>query len=163
MDRFTDNSIYCLCIFTIDSSSTFQNSGGYASSFFYLNELLQMITDPRIGFNERVNLQFGLTVGDRPHLVNNQWLTKPPPGYDSNQYRAKTEKVTHGVRSAITTAANQLILLDDIEVPDLVLCTVFSEENPAPDCFDGLRRLRSTSLYGQAEWSIQWVPQPTGN
>ncbi len=162
MGHPTAKNIHCLCIFVIDSSSTFRNSGGYESSFFYLNELLQIIRDPRIGVNESMRLQFGLTVGDHAHLVNNAWFTKPPLGYDSNRYRQKEEKLNYGVRSAITTAANQLILLNNIEVPDLVTFTIFSGENPAADCLDGLRRLRLTPLYGKAKWSIQWVPQPAG-
>jgi hypothetical protein len=163
MNRSAASSLRCFCIFAIDSSSDFQKSGGYDSSFFYLNELLSNLRDPRIGVKDSVRLQFGLAVGDRAHLVNNAWFTKPPVGYDSNRYRQKTENLNYGVRSAITTAANQLVLLNDVELPDLVICTVFSGEKPATDCLDGLRRLKSTPLYGKAKWSIQWVPQPAGN
>ena len=125
------------------------------TALFYLNELLSNIRDPKVGVKDGVRLQFGLAVGDRAHLVNNAWFTRPPVGYDSSQYRKKTEKFNYGVRSAITTAANQLILLDEVQLPDLVICTVFSGENPATDCLEGLRRGINTVVWqGEVVYSV---------
>jgi hypothetical protein len=162
MNLSAPKSVRCLCVFAIDSSTAFQNSGGYDSSFYYLNELLGLLRDLKIGINEGVGLKFGLAVGDRPYLVNNTWLNAPPDGYDPFRYRQKSDKLNYGVRSAVTTAANQLIFLDDVELPDLAIYTVFSEENPAPDYLDGLRRLKLTPLFSKVSSSMQWVPRPEG-
>lgn len=162
MDHSTAKSVRCFCIFVIDSSNDFQESGGYDSSFSYLNEILWSLRNPKIGVQDGVRLQFGLAVGDCPYLVNNTWLNASPDGYDPYRYRQKSDKVNYGVRSAVTTAANQLIFLRDDELPDLVIYTVFSEESPASDCFDGLRRLKLTPLFDKVSSSMQWVPRPAG-